>query len=150
MHNENSSHEAKTGGVPNRGSLYAVVAAHSKEAIETLYDLMKNSKNDGIRLGAAKAILNKSLPDLKLSEMPEETSSDPPAFVEMVKKLRKGYLSFDQVFHEMSPEFKEVVLRITNKLSEEELIEKYSPGTVEWLVERRKQERYNMASENKY
>ncbi len=63
-----TSHQAKTGGVPNRGSLYAVAAAHSKEAIETLYDLMKNSQNEGIRLGAAKAILNKTIPDLRASE----------------------------------------------------------------------------------
>jgi hypothetical protein len=63
-----NSHEAKTGGVPNKGSLYAVAAAHSKEAIETLYDLMKNSKNDGIRLGAAKALINKVLPDLKQTD----------------------------------------------------------------------------------
>ena len=135
---EDTSHKANTGGVPNRGSLYSVVAAHSKEAIETLYNLMKNSKNDGIRLGAARAILNKALPDLKLSEMPEENASTTPEFDEMVKKLRKGYLRFDQVYHEMSPEYQKVAISVTNRLSEAELFEQYSPGFVEWVLERRK------------
>gem|GEM_PF-5301730 len=140
MHNNdlgNTSHEAKTGGVPNRGSLYAVVAAHSKEAIETLYDLMKNSKNDGIRLGASKAILNKALPDLKQSDMSEESDSSSPQLEDIIKKLRKGYLRPDQVIHEMSPEYKEMVIRMTNRYSEEELFEKFTPGMVEWILERR-------------
>lgn len=82
--NYNGSHKANMGGVPNRGSLYAVAAAHSKEAIETLYDLMVNSKNEGIRLGAAKAILNKALPDLRQSDgveyVAEETHELSPRF----------------------------------------------------------------------
>lgn len=74
---EDTSHEAKKGGVPNKGSLYAVAAAHSKEAIETLYDLMKNSKNDGIRLGAAKALINKVLPDLNKTSGGSYVPSEP-------------------------------------------------------------------------
>jgi ATP-dependent protease HslVU (ClpYQ) ATPase subunit len=135
--NNSTRHEAKTGGVPNRGSLYAVAAAHSKDAIEILYDLMKNSKNDGIRLGAAKAILNKTLPDLKQSEISEENDSSSPEFEDMVKKLRKGYLRPDQVFHEMSPEYQEMMVKITNRMSEAELFEKFSPGMVEWILKRR-------------
>lgn len=88
-----SSHQAKTGGVPNRGSLYAVAAAHSKEAIETLCDLMKNSQNEGIRLGAAKAILNKTIPDLRASEGEDYIPPTPPThtmsprFAAMVKNM---------------------------------------------------------------
>lgn len=88
---ENTSHEAKTGGVPNRGSLYAIAAAYSKDAIEALYDLMKNSKNDGIRLGAAKALLNKSLPDLRLSDgidyLPPTMYEMSPTMTEIAKNL---------------------------------------------------------------
>ncbi len=87
----NTTQEAKTGGVPNRGSLYAVAAAHSKEAIEALYDLMKNSQNDGIRLGAAKALLNKSLPDLRQTDgseyLPQETHVVSSRFAEVLKSL---------------------------------------------------------------
>ena len=81
-----SSIEVRNGGVPNRGSLYAVAAAHSKEAIETLYDLMKNS-------GAAKAILNKTIPDLRVSEGDDYIPPTPPThtmssrFTAMVKNM---------------------------------------------------------------
>ena len=74
---ENTSHEAKKGGVLNKGSLHAVAAAYSMEAIETLYDLMKNSKNDGIRLGAAKALINKVLPDLNKTDGFSYVPSEP-------------------------------------------------------------------------
>lgn len=59
----------KTGGVNSRTSLYSVVSAHTKEAIATLVDLMKNSRNDNVKLGAAKALLDKALPDIKAVEL---------------------------------------------------------------------------------
>ena len=68
-------------------------------------------------------------------------------FEEMVKKLRKGYLRFDQVYHEMSPEYQKVMISVTNRFSEEELFEKFSPGTVEWILDERK--KHNTAIENK-
>lgn len=90
---KNSSHKANLGGVPNRGSLYAVAAAHSKEAIDTLYDLMMNSKNDNVRLGAAKALLDKSLPDLKPSEGVEyDESREVDISAEFAEKIRQMYL----------------------------------------------------------
>jgi len=39
------------------------------EAIDNLVDLMRNSKNDNIRLGAIKTLLVKILPDLKAVEL---------------------------------------------------------------------------------
>lgn len=91
-----TSHEAKRGGVKNRGSLYAVAAAHSKEAIDTLYDLMMNSKNDNVRLGAAKAILDKSLPDLKPSEGIEyDKSREVNISDDFAEKIRQMYLGVD-------------------------------------------------------
>lgn len=90
------SHEAKQRGVPNRGSLYAVAAAHSKEAIDTLYDLMMNSKNDNVRLGAAKALLDKSLPDLKPSEdLERDHSKEVNISDEFAEKIRQMYLEPD-------------------------------------------------------
>ncbi len=64
MNNE----EAKQGGVRGRQGLYAYASKYSKEAIDTLYLLMTTSKNEGIQLGAAKALLNKCLPDLRAAE----------------------------------------------------------------------------------
>lgn len=68
--------EAKKGGVKGRQGLYAYASKYSKEAIDILYLLMTTSRNEGIRLGAAKALLNKCLPDLKAAEnyIPERVS----------------------------------------------------------------------------
>lgn len=54
---------------PSRQGLYALAAKHSKEAIETLLDLMRNAKMENTRLGAANALLNKALPDIKAMEL---------------------------------------------------------------------------------
>lgn len=90
------SHEAKQRGVPNRGSLYAVAAAHSKEAIDVLYDLMMNSKNDNVRLGAAKSLLDKSLPDLKPSEGVEyDKSREVDISADFAEKIRQIFLEPD-------------------------------------------------------
>lgn len=72
--------EAKNGGrpsVPNRQGLYAKAAKHAELAIDTLADLL-NSKNENLRLGAAKAILDKCLPDLKASSLSTGTENPIP------------------------------------------------------------------------
>lgn len=134
--NSDTSHKANMGGVPNRGSLYAVAAAHSKEAIDTLYDLMKNSKNDGIRLGAAKAILNKALPDLKQSDLYDEDSSLPPEVAETIRKLKKGALQPDDVYHKMSPEYINMLKKMSKTMSYAQIAE-FSPEMQEFLLESR-------------
>lgn len=60
--------EASQPGVKSRKNLYAYASKYSEEAIDMLYSLMKTSRNEGIQLGAAKALLNKTLPDLRTSE----------------------------------------------------------------------------------
>jgi hypothetical protein len=54
----------KGGGVPRRTNLYNIVAPKGREIINTLFALLK-SNNEGIRLGAAKVLINKILPDLQ-------------------------------------------------------------------------------------
>lgn len=44
------------------------VAAHAEEIINVLLELLR-SKNPNARLGAAKILLNKVLPDLKIEEI---------------------------------------------------------------------------------
>lgn len=59
--------KAKNGGrpsIPNRQGLYSKAAKHADASIDTLVQLM-SSRNENIRLGAAKALLNKCLPDLR-------------------------------------------------------------------------------------
>lgn len=72
------NNELKQPGVKGRQGLYAYASKYSKQAIDTLYHLMTTSNNEGIRLGAAKALLNKCLPDLKTSEIAIEQSDNMP------------------------------------------------------------------------
>lgn len=72
------SNEAKKPGrprTPNRQGLYAKAAKHAELAIGTLAELL-NSPNENIRLGAAKALLDKCLPDVKAVEMDQATDNN--------------------------------------------------------------------------
>ena len=44
-----------------------MVSKHTPEALETIVKLLKH-KNENIRLGAAKVIMNKTIPDLRSVE----------------------------------------------------------------------------------
>lgn len=57
------------GKTPNRQGLYAKAARYAVNAIEILVYLMENSKNDTVRVSAAKALLDKALPDLRAMEL---------------------------------------------------------------------------------
>jgi len=66
--------EAKKGGrpsTPNRQGLYAKTAKHAEAAIDTLVELLQ-STNENIRLGAAKALLDKCLPDVKAVDLTQK------------------------------------------------------------------------------
>lgn len=52
----------------SRQGLYSVASAYSKEAIHRLVELLR-SNNENVCLGAAKAILAKTIPDLKATEL---------------------------------------------------------------------------------
>ncbi|HEC65803.1 MAG TPA: HEAT repeat domain-containing protein [bacterium] len=56
----------KRGSTSKRG-FYAMVSKHTPEALETIVKLLKH-KNENIRLGAAKVIMNKTIPDLRSVE----------------------------------------------------------------------------------
>lgn len=62
--------EANKGGrpkMPNRQGIYSKAVKHSQKAIDTVVALL-DSKNEAIRLGAAKALLDKIIPDMKAIE----------------------------------------------------------------------------------
>ncbi len=65
--------EAKRGGatIPSKQKIYAKIAGKSEEIVSSLLELTI-SKNESIKLGALKILLNKILPDLKAIELPEE------------------------------------------------------------------------------
>lgn len=54
--------------VPNRQGLYSKIAKHSDVILKSLFDLL-DSKNENIRLGAAKVLLNKIVPDLRAENL---------------------------------------------------------------------------------
>lgn len=66
---EKTNNEINKPGVQSRAGLYQFASKYAREAIDKLYFLMTTSKNESVVLGAAKAILNKSLPDLKAIEL---------------------------------------------------------------------------------
>ncbi len=59
-------------GNPSRKILYATAAKYAPEAIEVLLELMRSGDNDSVKLGAAKTILSKSIPDLHAQEITGE------------------------------------------------------------------------------
>mgnify|MGYP001575305773 CR=1 FL=1 len=63
------SNMKKKGGNPSKKELYAKASKHSTRAIEILVDLMEHGDNDNVRLGAARVILSKSIPDLRAMEI---------------------------------------------------------------------------------
>lgn len=54
---------------PTRQGLYAAAAVHAFEAIKVLSELMNSADNDSVRVGAAKTLLAKAIPDLKALEI---------------------------------------------------------------------------------
>jgi hypothetical protein len=59
------------GGTPSKNKIYARIAAHADEIIDSLLELAK-SKNENIKLGALKVLANKIIPDLKALEVKDD------------------------------------------------------------------------------
>ncbi len=78
-----TSNEPKKGGTPTRAILYSEAAAHTPRAIEVIVELMENGDNDNVKLGAAKTILSKSIPDLRATEITGKEGQ--PFAIELVK-----------------------------------------------------------------
>ena len=63
----------KKRGVPSRDELYRKVAGKVPEAINYVVGVMKGTRRaNSVRLGAAKLLINKALPDLKVQEITGE------------------------------------------------------------------------------
>lgn len=73
MAKKDSKEQKNKGGSISRSALYAFASKYSKDAIETLYWLMKNASQDSVKMGAANALLSKALPDLKAVELTGDT-----------------------------------------------------------------------------
>lgn len=69
MNEKTNGHEAKTGGVPNKGSLQAYLHNFTKESIDEIVKIMRTSRQESLRFAAARAILDKTIPDMKAVEV---------------------------------------------------------------------------------
>jgi hypothetical protein len=66
----------KKRGVPSKQILYQKAAGHAIDAIEVLAKLMYEADNDAAKVGAAKCLLSKCIPDLKATELTGEDGNE--------------------------------------------------------------------------
>ncbi len=64
--------KAKTPGPDSRQTLYAYASQYTREAIDIIVEIMRTSRNESLKLGAANTILDKNLPDIKAIEVSGE------------------------------------------------------------------------------
>lgn len=62
----------------SRAQAYKKAASHFNLAIDTIIDILKNSKHDSTRLGAANKIIDKVLPDLKAQSFQDDDGNSIP------------------------------------------------------------------------
>ena len=64
------THEAKKGeSTPNKATLQSYIQNFSKEAIDTIIEILRTTRNENLKMGAAKVIIDKSIPDIKAMEI---------------------------------------------------------------------------------
>ncbi len=59
-------------GPVSKQALYNAASSHAHDAIAVLVQLMKEGKHESTKMGAAKTLLAKCLPDLKSTELSSE------------------------------------------------------------------------------
>ena len=75
MKNEKKIHEAKKQGPPNQGSLQAYIQNFTLEAIDALVNILRTTRNESLKMGAAKVIIDKSIADIKAIELSGKNGS---------------------------------------------------------------------------
>ena len=70
MNEENTTQQAKTGeATPNKGTLQSYVQNFTKEAIDAIVEILRTTRNEALKMGAAKVIIDKSIPDVRAIEL---------------------------------------------------------------------------------
>ena len=70
MNESQNDHKVKKKGtIPNQGSLQAYLQNFTKEAIDGIVEILRTTRNENLRMGAAKIIIDKSIPDIKALEI---------------------------------------------------------------------------------
>ena len=61
--------DKKSRGPVSKNAIYQKASSHAIEAINVLLEVMRNGDSDSNRVGAAKTVLAKCVPDLKATEI---------------------------------------------------------------------------------
>lgn len=73
MNEEKSIQEVKKEpGTPNRAHLQSYIQNFTREAIDAIVQVMRTTRNENLRMGAAKVIIDKSIADIKAMEITGE------------------------------------------------------------------------------
>lgn len=61
--------EPTKGGTPNKATLQSYIQNFTREAIDGMVEIMRNSKNPQLKFAATKLIIDKAIPDVKAIEV---------------------------------------------------------------------------------
>ena len=84
---QSKSKAKSVGTTPNHIAIYQRIASRSDDIIDCLF-LLLQSRNENIRLGAAKVLANKILPDKKAVELTGEDNG--PILIRVVEDTRNN------------------------------------------------------------
>lgn len=94
------TNQVNKGGAVSRSALYSMAQKHAPRAIEVLQELMNSKYQPSVRMGAAKTLLGKAIPDLKAMEITGEGINPVKVLVlspELVEKYYPQGLKLDGV-----------------------------------------------------
>lgn len=73
MDEKTTTHEATKGGsTPSKATLQSYLQNFTREAIDGMVDIMRNSRNEQLKFAAQKLIIDKSIADIKAVEVTGE------------------------------------------------------------------------------
>lgn len=70
-------------GPVSKQALYSAASAHAHTAIEVLVELMTTGKHEATRVGAAKTLLAKCLPDIKATQLTDADGNNIPITIQI-------------------------------------------------------------------
>ena len=69
MNETDDTRQSKKGSTPNQGTLQSYIQNFTLEAIDAIVVILRTTKNENLRMGAAKIIIDKSIADVKAIEL---------------------------------------------------------------------------------
>lgn len=95
------SNQGKGGGVPSRDVLYRKVAKKAEACIDYLIDIVEGRQlANSVKMGAARILLNKVLPDIKVQETRQEP--DRPLGVVILPALKNEVIKENELENQIT------------------------------------------------